>query len=325
MNPELIFDISCPLDFEKKALEIFKFQFENNLVYRSFCDLLCKHPSEIKDLKDIPFLPIDFFKSHEIKISSKKTSKIFTSSGTTGSNLSKHYVTDLDLYEKSFINCFKVFYGDINDYTILGLLPSYLERNNSSLVYMVNKMIEQSKFPESRFYLDEIDKLKETILNLEKEKRKTILIGVSYALLDLIEYHKFNLKHTIIMETGGMKGKRKELIKSELHKLLKNGFGVNNIHSEYGMTELLSQAYSKKNGLFSTPPWMKILIRDTEDPQSILPLAKTGGINIIDLANINSCPFIATMDLGKLHENGQFEVLGRFDQSDIRGCNLMVT
>ena len=325
MNPELIFDISCPLDFEKKALEIFKFQFENNLVYRSFCDLLCKHPSEIKDLKDIPFLPIDFFKSHEIKISSKKTSKIFTSSGTTGSNLSKHYVTDLDLYEKSFINCFKVFYGDINDYTILGLLPSYLERNNSSLVYMVNKMIEQSKFPESRFYLDEFDELKETILNLEKEKRKTILIGVSYALLDLIEYHKFNLKHTIIMETGGMKGKRKELIKSELHKLLKNGFGVNNIHSEYGMTELLSQAYSKKNGLFSTPPWMKILIRDTEDPQSILPLAKTGGINIIDLANINSCPFIATMDLGKLHEDGQFEVLGRFDQSDIRGCNLMVT
>ena len=325
MNPELIFDISCPLDFEKKALEIFKFQFENNLVYRSFCDLLCKHPSEIKDLKDIPFLPIDFFKSHEIKISSKKTSKIFTSSGTTGSNLSKHYVTDLDLYEKSFMKCFKVFYGDINDYTILGLLPSYLERNNSSLVYMVNKMIEQSKFPESRFYLDEIDELKETILNLEKEKRKTILIGVSYALLDLIEYHKFDLKHTIIMETGGMKGKRKELIKSELHKLLKNGFGVNNIHSEYGMTELLSQAYSKKNGLFSTPPWMKILIRDTEDPQSILPLAKTGGINIIDLANINSCPFIATMDLGKLHEDGQFEVLGRFDQSDIRGCNLMVT
>ena len=325
MNPELIFDISCPLDFEKKALEIFKFQFENNLVYRSFCDLLCKHPSQIKDLKDIPFLPIDFFKSHEIKISSKKTSKIFISSGTTGSNLSKHHVTDLDLYEKSFMNCFKIFYEDINDYTILGLLPSYLERNNSSLVYMVNKMIEQSKFPESRFYLDEIDELKETILNLEKEKRKTILIGVSYALLDLIEYHKFNLNHTIIMETGGMKGKRKELIKSELHKLLKNGFGVNNIHSEYGMTELLSQAYSKKNGLFSTPPWMKILIRDTEDPQSILPLAKTGGINIIDLANINSCPFIATMDLGKLHEDGQFEVLGRFDQSDIRGCNLMVT
>lgn len=325
MNPELIFDISGPSDFEKKVLEIFKFQFENNLVYRSFCDLLCKHPSEIKDLKDIPFLPIDFFKSHEIKISSKKTSKIFTSSGTTGSNLSKHYVTDLDLYEKSFMNCFKVFYGDINDYTILGLLPSYLERNNSSLVYMVNKMIEQSKFPESRFYLDEIDELKKTILKLEKEKRKTILIGVSYALLDLIEYHKFNLNHTIIMETGGMKGKRKELIKSELHKLLKNGFGVNNIHSEYGMTEILSQAYSKKNGLFSTPPWMKILIRDTEDPQSILPLTKTGGINIIDLANINSCPFIATMDLGKLHENGQFEVLGRFDQSDIRGCNLMVT
>ena len=325
MNPELIFDISCLLDFEKKALEIFKFQFENNLVYRSFCDLLCKHPSEIKDLKDIPFLPIDFFKSHEIKISSKKTSKIFTSSGTTGSNLSRHFVTDLNLYEKSFINCFKIFYGNIKEYTILGLLPSYLERNNSSLIYMVNKMIKQSKFPESRFYLDEIDELKETILKLEKSKRKTILIGVSYALLDLIEYHKFNLKYTVVMETGGMKGQRKELIKSELHKLLRNGFGVNNIHSEYGMTELLSQAYSKKNGLFSTPPWMKILIRDTEDPQSILPSTKTGGINIIDLANINSCSFIATMDLGKLHVDGQFEVLGRFDQSDKRGCNLMVT
>jgi len=325
MNPELIFDISCPLDFEKKALEIFKFQFENNLVYRSFCDLLYKHPCDIKKIKDIPFLPIDFFKSHEIKISSKKTSKIFTSSGTTGSNLSRHFVTDLNLYEKSFINCFKIFYGNIKEYTILGLLPSYLERNNSSLIYMVNKMIKQSKFPESRFYLDEIDELKETILKLEKSKRKTILIGVSYALLDLIEYHKFNLKYTVVMETGGMKGQRKELIKSELHKLLRNGFGVNNIHSEYGMTEILSQAYSKKNGLFSTPPWMNILIRDTEDAQSILPLNRTGGINIIDLANINSCSFIATMDLGKLHKNGEFEIMGRFDQSDIRGCNLMVS
>jgi len=325
MKSEFIFDIKSSLEFENKAIEVFKYQFENNLVYRSFCDLLCKHPCDIKKIKDIPFLPIEFFKSHKIKISSKKTSKIFTSSGTTGSNLSRHFVTDLNLYEKSFMNCFKIFYGNIKEYTILGLLPSYLERNNSSLIYMVNKMIKQSKFPESRFYLDEIDELKETILKLEKSKRKTILIGVSYALLDLIEYHKFNLKYTLVMETGGMKGIRKELIKSELHKLLRNGFGVNNIHSEYGMTELLSQAYSKKNGLFSTPPWMNILIRDTEDAQSILPLNRTGGINIIDLANINSCSFIATMDLGKLHKNGQFEIMGRFDHSDIRGCNLMVS
>tara|TARA_B100000575_G_C23090144_1_gene628469 strand:- start:428 stop:1405 length:978 start_codon:yes stop_codon:yes gene_type:complete len=325
MKSDFIFDIKSSLEFENKAIEVFKYQFENNLVYRSFCDLLCKHPCDIKKIKDIPFLPIEFFKSHEIKISSKKTSKIFTSSGTTGSNLSKHFVTDLNLYEKSFMNCFKIFYGNIKEYTILGLLPSYLERNNSSLVYMINKMIKQSKFPESKFYLDEIDELKKTILKLEKSKRKTILIGVSYALLDLIEYHKFNLQYTLVMETGGMKGMRKELIKSELHKLLRNGFGVNNIHSEYGMTELLSQAYSKKNGLFSTPPWMNILIRDTEDAQSILPLNRTGGINIIDLANINSCSFIATMDLGKLHKNGQFEIMGRFDQSDIRGCNLMVS
>jgi len=325
MKSEFIFDIKSSLEFENKAIEVFKYQFENNLVYRSFCDLLYKHPCDVKKIKDIPFLPIDFFKSHEIKISSKKTSKIFTSSGTTGSNLSRHFVTDLNLYEKSFMNCFKIFYGNIKEYTVLGLLPSYLERNNSSLVYMVNKMIEQSKFTESRFYLNEIDELKETILKLEKSKRKTILIGVSYALLNLIEYHKFNLKYTLVMETGGMKGKREELIKSDLHKLLRNGFGVNNIHSEYGMTELLSQAYSKKNGLFSTPPWMNILIRDTEDAQSILPLNRTGGINIIDLANINSCSFIATMDLGKLHKNGQFEIMGRFDQSDIRGCNLMVS
>tara|TARA_B100001059_G_scaffold234209_1_gene276140 strand:- start:2131 stop:3108 length:978 start_codon:yes stop_codon:yes gene_type:complete len=325
MKSEFIFDIKSSLEFENKAIEVFKYQFENNLVYRSFCDLLYKHPCDVKKIKDIPFLPIDFFKSHEIKISSKKTSKIFTSSGTTGSNLSRHFVTDLNLYEKSFMNCFKIFYGNIKEYTVLGLLPSYLERNNSSLVYMVNKMIEQSKFTESRFYLNEIDELKETILKLEKSKRKTILIGVSYALLNLIEYHKFNLKYTLVMETGGMKGKREELIKSDLHKLLRNGFGVNNIHSEYGMTEILSQAYSKKNGLFSTPPWMNILIRDTEDAQSILPLNKTGGINIIDLANINSCSFIATMDLGKLHKNGQFEIMGRFDQSDIRGCNLMVS
>jgi len=325
MKSEFIFDIKSSLEFENKAIEVFKYQFENNLVYRSFCDLLYKHPCDVKKIKDIPFLPIDFFKSHEIKISSKKTSKIFTSSGTTGSNLSRHFVTDLNLYDMSFMNCFKIFYGNIKEYTVLGLLPSYLERNNSSLVYMVSKMIEKSKFSESRFYLDEIDELKETILKLEKSKRKTILIGVSYALLDLIEYHKFNLKYTVVMETGGMKGQRKELIKSELHKLLRNGFGVNNVHSEYGMTEILSQAYSKKNGLFSTPPWMNILIRDTEDAQSILPLTKTGGINIIDLANINSCSFIATMDLGKLHKNGQFEIMGRFDHSDIRGCNLMVS
>ena len=324
MNPYSIFDIKSEISFKKKTLEIFKFQFDNNNVYRSFCELLCKHPSEINDINDIPFLPIDFFKTKAVITSNSNIQQTFTSSGTTGSKTSKHHVKDLKLYENSFIKGFEQFYGSINNYTILGLLPSYLERDGSSLVYMVNTMIEKSNSPKSGFYLKDLEKLRDTIFELESKKEKTLLIGVSYALLDLIESYEFKLEHTIIMETGGMKGNRKEMVKSELHSILKKGFGVENIHGEYGMTEMLSQAYSKRDGFFSTANWMKVLIRDPEDNMTILTNGKCGGINIIDLANIHSCSFIATQDLGKLHSNGLFELLGRFDQSDIRGCNLMV-
>ena len=324
MDNSSIFDINSESAFAEKALELFKFQFEENPVYRSFCDLLYKHPSDVQKLEDIPFLPIEFFKTHKVVSSKKDIQQTFTSSGTTGSVVSQHHVADLDIYKKSFQKGFAHFYGNIEDYAVLALLPSYLEREGSSLVYMVEDMIQESKQPKSGFYLNNLDALKQTLFELETSGQKTLLIGVSYALLDLVEFHQFELKHTIIMETGGMKGRRKELIKSDLHAIFKKGFGVNTIHSEYGMTELLSQAYSKGNGLFSTPPWMKVLVRDPEDALTILDEKKSGGINIIDLANINSCVFIATQDLGKIHENGTFEVLGRFDQSDIRGCNLMV-
>ncbi|WP_412986833.1 acyl transferase [Pontimicrobium sp. IMCC45349] len=319
-----IFNIKSESEFNDLALDIFKYQFKNNRVYRSFCDLLYKHPSEVNSILDIPFLPIQFFKSHKIVSSTQPIVETFSSSGTTGSITSKHYVTDVNIYKESFRKGFSHFYGDIKDYVVLALLPSYLEREGSSLIYMVNDMINQSKQPESGFYLNNIEELYQTLLQLEKEKEKTLLIGVSFALLDFIETYSLNLKNTIIMETGGMKGKRKELIRAELHKQLSKGFGINTIHSEYGMTELLSQAYSVENSIFNTPPWMKILARDTEDPLTILHNNKTGGLNIIDLANINSCSFIATQDLGKVYENNSFEVLGRFDNSDIRGCNLMV-
>lgn len=324
MDYRSIFDINSEAAFTKKALDLFKFQFEENPVYRSFCDLLYKHPSDVQKLEDIPFLPIEFFKTHKVLSTKKEIQQTFTSSGTSGSVLSQHHVADLNLYKTSFQRGFSHVYGHIEDYTILALLPSYLEREGSSLVYMVEDMIKQSKHSKSGFYLDDLDALKQTLLELEASGQKTVLIGVSYALLDLVEFYQFDLRHTIIMETGGMKGRRKELIKPELHAILKKGFGVDKIHSEYGMTELLSQAYSKGDGLFSTPPWMKVLIRDPEDALTVLPKGKSGGINIIDLANIDSCAFIATQDLGKIHANGTFEVLGRFDQSDIRGCNLMV-
>ena len=324
ITTDTIFNIQSEADFKDTALDVFKHQFEHNSVYRSFCDLLYKHPSDINTIEQIPFLPIEFFKTRSI-VSTKKTAEAtFTSSGTTGSVLSKHHVSDLEVYKQSFRNGFESIYGNIEEYTILALLPSYLEREGSSLVFMVNDMIEQSKHSKSGFYLHDLEALKNTLISLEAKGQKTLLMGVSYALLDLIESHSFELKHTIVMETGGMKGQRKELVKSELHALLKQGFGVETIHSEYGMTELLSQAYSKGEGVFETPPWMRILTRDPEDALSIQPIGKSGGINIIDLANINSCAFIATQDLGKINPDGRFEILGRFDQSDIRGCNLMV-
>ena len=318
-----IFNIKTEQEFNKLALEIFNFQFENNKVYRSFCDLLNTHPSDVKTVEDIPFLPIQFFKTHQVLSSKSFIKKTFTSSGTTGSITSKHLVTDLNIYEQSFRSGFKQFYGNIGDYVILALLPSYLEREGSSLIYMVNDLIEQSNHLESGFYLNNLDELKETLITLDSQGKKILLIGVSFALLDLVEQYQFHLKNAIVMETGGMKGRRKELIREDLHHKLKKGFSVDVIHSEYGMTELLSQAYSKGNSIFNTPPWMKVLTRDTEDALTIQNYGRTGGINIIDLANINSCAFISTQDLGRVYADGSFEVVGRFDNSDIRGCNLM--
>ena len=321
---ETIFNIKSEVQFTKIALDVFKHQFKNNKVYRSFCDLIHKHPSDVTKVEQIPFLPIQFFKTREVLSSVEEIDEIFTSSGTTGSITSKHFVTDINLYKESYLKGFVHFYGNIEEYAVLALLPNYLERNGSSLVFMVDDLIAKSKNSESGFYLNNIDELAKKLIYLEEKGQKILLIGVSFALLDLIEKHQFNLKNTIVMETGGMKGRRKELIRNELHQLLQKGFGVDEVHSEYGMTELLSQAYSKGSGVFETPPWMKILARDTEDALTILPSGKAGGINVIDLANYNSCSFIATQDLGKVHENETFEIIGRFDNSDIRGCNLMV-
>ena len=324
INPQDIFTISSQKQFEKIALKVFRFQYENNAVYRAFCDHLNTDKQAVKSLEQIPFLPIQFFKNHNVVSNTNEIQEIFTSSGTTGMITSKHLVTDVSLYEQSYRNAFSEFYGNIEDYAILALLPSYLERSGSSLIYMVKDLIELSNNEHSGFYLHNYDELIAKLIELDNAGQNILLIGVTYALLDLIEKQKFQLKNTIIMETGGMKGKRKELIRVELHEILCDGFGVSSIHSEYGMTELLSQAYSLGNGIFECPSWMQILIRDTEDAMTYVSNGKTGGINVIDLANINSCSFIATQDLGKKYPNNSFEVLGRFDNSDIRGCNLMV-
>lgn len=331
ITQEDIFSIPSKKEFEKMTLKVFRYQYENNAVYHSFCNHLKKTPSEVKRVIDIPFLPIQFFKSHTVLSSNAPVQQIFTSSGTTGIQTSKHLVTDVSWYEMSYRLGFSNFYGNIEDYCVLALLPSYLEREGSSLIYMVEDLIESSNHEDSGFYLNNYNDLLQKIKELHKEGQNVILIGVTYALLDLIEYatlHSFPLhemgKSLIVMETGGMKGKRKELIREELHQKLCEGFGVQGIHSEYGMTELLSQAYSLGNGVFECPLWMDVLIRDTEDALSYEGYEKTGGINVIDLANINSCSFIATQDLGKKHPNQTFEVLGRFDNSDIRGCNLLI-
>ncbi|BDB55996.1 acyl transferase [Flavobacterium ammonificans] len=319
-----IFTISNQKQFDKIALKIFRFQYENNLVYREFCDFLKTDVQKVKSIEQIPFLPIQFFKSHSVISSTNPIETTFTSSGTTGMITSKHIVTDLSIYEESYRKGFSQFYGNIEDYVVLALLPSYLERESSSLIHMVDDLIQLSNQDESGFYLHNYDELIAKLIQLDHAGQNVILIGVTYALLDLVEKHSFQLENTIIMETGGMKGKRKEMIREELHQELCNGFGVKSIHSEYGMTELLSQAYSLGEGIFECPSWMQILVRDTEDALSYVREGKTGGINVIDLANINSCSFIATQDLGKKYSNGSFEVLGRFDHSDIRGCNLMV-
>jgi phenylacetate-coenzyme A ligase PaaK-like adenylate-forming protein len=319
-----IFAISSQKQFEKTALKVFRYQYENNLVYREFCDLMKVESQKIKKLQQIPFLPIQFFKSHTVVSNTNPVENIFTSSGTTGLTTSKHLVTDTSIYTRSYQKGFSQFYGNIEDYVVLALLPSYLEREGSSLIYMVEDLIQLSNHNESGFYLHNHDELIKKLTELDQSGQNVILIGVTFALLDLIEKHQFQLQNTVIMETGGMKGRRKEMIREELHQQLCKGFGVSAIHSEYGMTELLSQAYSLGEGVFECPSWIQILIRDTEDALTYIQQGKTGGINVIDLANINSCSFIATQDLGKKNPNNSFEVLGRFDNSDIRGCNLMV-
>jgi len=324
MDPTSIFSIKNSQEFSSSALEVFNYQYRNNMVYHEFCDFLGIAASKVKRIEDIPFLPIEFFRTKQVLSTPKTPSVVFSSSGTTGSNLSKHYVPKISLYQQSFRTGFELFYGNVKEYCILALLPSYLEREGSSLVYMVNDLIQQSDHAESGFYLENQDVLAQKLIRLDSLGVKVLLIGVSFALLDMAEANSLQLKNTVIMETGGMKGRRKELIREELHNRIKSGFGITTVHSEYGMTELLSQAYYKGNGIFHTPPWMKVLVRDTEDPLSWNPKGRSGGINIIDLANFYSCSFLATQDLGKIKDDGGFEILGRFDHADVRGCNLMV-
>lgn len=312
-----------------EALELFRFQYGNNGLYQSYVDTLGVDPNGVKALEQIPFLPISFFKTHTIKTTDFEAEKVFESSGTTQTINSRHHVKSLEIYLNSIMQGFEKFYGDVKDWCIIGLLPSYLERNNASLVFMVDELIKQSGHPRSGFYLNEYEKLQKVLQELEKKGQKTLLIGVSFALLDMAEQFPLSLKHTVVMETGGMKGRREEITRQELHGILKSKFNIDKIHSEYGMTELLSQAYSKGDGIFYTAPRMKILLRDEEDPFEVWSRESregifSGVINVIDLANIYSCAFIATDDAGRLHEDGGFEVLGRIDNSDLRGCSLMM-
>jgi phenylacetate-coenzyme A ligase PaaK-like adenylate-forming protein len=319
-----VFSITSEQQFAGIALQAFRYQAENCAVYREFISNLNVDINMVDEVEKIPFLPISFFKSHEVLSSSDKVQVTFTSSGTTGMINSRHIVTDLSWYEESFRKAFDLFYGDIKNYTILALLPSYLEREGSSLIYMAEDLVKRSENPDSGFYLYNHEELCQQLKKQQQDEKPTLLIGVTFALLDFVEHHPINFPELIVMETGGMKGRRKEMIREELHQTLCKGFGVSTIHSEYGMTELLSQAYSNGNGIFNCPLWMKIIARDTNDPFTTLSNDKTGGINVIDLANINSCSFIATQDLGKVYSDGSFEVLGRFDNSDIRGCNLLI-
>jgi phenylacetate-coenzyme A ligase PaaK-like adenylate-forming protein len=320
-----IFNIKNQSDFLKTALEVFHYQYNKNTVYQSFIDGLRKDPLEVKSLNDIPFLPVEFFRNHKVVSGEHPVEMIFESSGTTGVEPGRHFIYDLSLYEESFSRTFHLFFGDPEEYLIVALLPSYTERKGSSLVYMADNLIKKSHHNLSGFYKTDAKDLLHMLMNAKKADQKILLLGVSFALLDLAENQSADFSGIIIMETGGMKGRRKEVTRQELHSVLKQAFNVTEIHSEYGMTELMTQAYSKGDGIFYCPPWMKIVIRDPHDPLSVFTgTGKTGGINIIDLANINSCSFIATGDLGKLHDDGGFEVIGRFDNSDIRGCNLIV-
>ena len=318
-----IFAIENAADFERLALELFLFQAQSNPVYGEYLRFLGVDPLSIRSIKEIPFLPISFFKSHKVTTGAVVPSITFTSSGT-GGDTSSHFVEDISVYEQSFNMAFEKFYGKPEDWCVLALLPSYLEREGSSLIYMIESLINQSKDSDSDFYLNQFDQLKDILDRKKSEGKKTLLLGVSFALLDFVERYSLEFPSLVVMETGGMKGRRKEMIRADLHAILRKGFGVDSIHSEYGMTELLSQAYSKGEGRFFCPPWMRMSTRETDDPFSLAKVGKTGGMNVIDLANIDSCAFIETKDLGRLYEDGSFEVMGRFDNSDIRGCNLMV-
>jgi phenylacetate-coenzyme A ligase PaaK-like adenylate-forming protein len=329
MDPALIrdiFQIRNSDTFRELALKVFHYQAARNEVYREFLQALGRDLSRIREPEEIPFLPVEFFKTHRIQCGAKEPGLVFESSGTSQMTPALHYVPDIALYRRSFTEGFRRFYGDPEQYCILALLPSYLERKSSSLIYMMDHLIRLSSHPESGFYLRNLDELEATLQKRNRDGHPTLLLGVSFALLELAEKYPMELTGNItVMDTGGMKGKRKELVRSELHFLLQQAFGVASVHSEYGMTELLSQAYSKCEGMFETPPWMRVLVRDANDPLTLLGPNQAGGLNIIDLANLYSCAFIATGDLGKLHEDGRFEVLGRFDHADVRGCNLLVT
>lgn len=319
-----LFRLKDQEEFERTALEIFRFQADQVPVYKSFLRHLGCSVGKVSRIREIPFMPISFFTQHRVVANGQDAPLVFMSSGTTSSTRSRHEVLRPDLYIRSFSSGFEQFYGKPENYCIIGLLPSYLEQGDSSLVYMVDHLIKAGNNPLSGFYLNQYESLSETLSELNKRHHPVILIGVSYALVDMAERFPSDFPGLIVIETGGMKGRRRELIREELHQRLCRGFGVQQIHSEYGMTELLSQAYSSHNGLFRTPPWMKVMIREMDDPFSWAPDGRTGGINVIDLANVFSCCFIATQDLGRMHSDGSFEVLGRFDNSDARGCNLMI-
>ena len=317
-----IFSINNSTEFERLALQAYNFQINNNIIYRKYASIILQDKKPEK-IEEIPFLPISFFKSKQVICEKQKVEKIFYSSGTQGVR-SKHYISDITIYERSFRTAFNKFYNNVSDYCILSLLPNYRKNPNSSLIYMVDDLIKKSKHIDSNYYFDKYKSLAEKIQALEKKKEKTLLIGTSETLLHLADKYPMKLENTIVIETGGTKGgSNKRLLKEELHKILKEHFKLKNIHSEYGMTELLSQSYSKGDGVFISPLWKKVLIRDITDPLSIIGNNKTGGVNIIDLANIYSCPFIATQDLGRTNEDSSFSILGRFDNSDIRGCNLL--
>ena len=313
-------------DFEEAALSVYRFQYAHNAVYRNFANYMSRIPASVHRVTDIPFLPIRFFKTHQVVTTTFEPETMFESSGTTGETASRHLVKNAQIYRDSFRRTFTHFYDDVRDWAIIGLLPSYLERKHSSLVFMVDDLVQLSQQPESGFYLYDTERLIQVLRNLQNNGRKVLLIGVTFALLDLADKYQVDLQHVVVMETGGMKGRREEMTREAVHQRLIDSFGVSAVHSEYGMTELLSQAYSPGKGIFLTPSWMKILVRQEDDPLTVINAGKLpadGLINVIDLANLYSCAFIATDDVGRLHPDGSFEVSGRMDASDIRGCSLL--